>query len=49
MTDLVKAQQGVMVLLAVIGAGVTPPTPGPTAPRRSPIGTAIRLVTGRMH
>lgn len=49
MTDLVKAQQGVVVLLAVIGAGATPPTPTTTAPRRYPIGRGLVVMSGRMR
>lgn len=49
MSDIAKAHQGAIVLLAVVGAGATPPVTPTTAPRRYPIGTALRLVTGRMR
>lgn len=49
MSDLPgKAHQGAIALLAVVGAGATPPTPSTYPPRRWQIGSvAPWRVTGR--
>lgn len=49
MTDLVKAQQGAIVLIAVVGAGASPPVTPTGAPRRYAIGRGILVPSGRMR
>jgi hypothetical protein len=44
-----KAHQGVIALLAVVGAGASPPVTPTTAPRKWMIGSMRSIATGKVR